>query len=82
MEDHWVLDVFCEYLLSAIYFSENQYPIWWKIINNILVAPHVELNLGPAVNPCDLEEGDDVYFECHIQAHPPAQKNMRRQKVR
>ena len=27
MEDHRVLDVFCEYLLSAIYFSENRYPI-------------------------------------------------------
>ena len=38
------------------------------------VPPHVELNLGPAVNPRDLEEGDDVYFECHIKAHPPAYK--------
>ena len=40
----------------------------------ILVAPHVELNLGPAVNPRDLEEGDDVYFECHIKSHPSAYK--------
>ena len=82
MEDHRVLDVFCEYLLSAIYFSQNQYPFWWKIINNISVAPHVELNLGPAVNPRDLEEGDDVYFECHIQAHPPAYKVTWRHKGR
>ena len=34
----------------------------------------MELSLGPAVNPRDLEEGDDVYFECHIRAHPPAYK--------
>ena len=40
----------------------------------VAVAPHVDLNLGPAVNPRDLEEGDDVYFECHIKAHPPAYK--------
>jgi len=41
---------------------------------DIFFPPHVELNLGPAVNPRDLEEGDDVYFECHIKAHPPAYK--------
>jgi hypothetical protein len=22
----------------------------------------------------DLEEGDDIYFECHVEAHPPAYK--------
>ena len=61
--------------------------IFQTVINNILfkinsVAPRVELNLGPAVNPRDLEEGDDVYFECHIQAHPPAYKVTWRHKVR
>ena len=29
----------------------------------ISVPPQLELRLGPAVNPRDLEEGDDVYFE-------------------
>ena len=26
------------------------------------------------VNPTDLEEGDDVYFECIVSANPPAYK--------
>jgi len=47
---------------------------------DVFFAPHVELNLGPAVNPRDLEEGDDVYFECHIKAHPPAYKVTWRHK--
>ena len=42
----------------------------------------MELNLGPAVNPRDLEEGDDVYFECHIKAHPSAYKVTWKHNVR
>ena len=49
---------------------------------NVAVPPHVELSLGPAVNPRDLEEGDDVYFECHITAHPPAYKVTWKHNVR
>ena len=30
--------------------------------------------LGPMINPTDLEEGDDVYFECNVKANPPAYK--------
>jgi len=41
---------------------------------DVFFPPQLELRLGPAVNPRDLEEGDDVYFECHIRAHPPAYK--------
>jgi len=26
------------------------------------------------MNPADIEEGDDVYFECKIDANPPAYK--------
>ena len=34
-----------------------------NMIKNFIVPPQLELRLGPAVNPRDLEEGDDVYFE-------------------
>ena len=29
----------------------------------------------------DLEEGDDVYFECHIKAHPPVHRVLWRHNV-
>ena len=38
------------------------------------VPPTVGLHIGKALNLNDLEEGDDVYFECSIQANPPAYK--------
>ena len=38
------------------------------------VAPTVSLELGRMVNPEDLEEGDDIYFSCSINANPPAYK--------
>lgn len=37
-------------------------------------APIVVLKLGSELNPGDIEEGDDVYFECVVQAYPPAYK--------
>lgn len=32
--------------------------------------PQVTLQLGSTLNPDDIKEGDDVYFECHIKANP------------
>lgn len=32
--------------------------------------PQVTLSLGSTLNPDDIKEGDDVYFECHIKANP------------
>lgn len=36
--------------------------------------PVVTLKLGPNLNAEDIKEGDDVYFECHIQANPRSYK--------
>ena len=38
------------------------------------VAPTVSLDIGKALNLNDLEEGDDVYFECSISSNPPPYK--------
>lgn len=37
-------------------------------------VPIVELQLGSKLNPNDIEEGDDVYFDCVVRANPPAYK--------
>lgn len=38
------------------------------------VVPIVTLKMGSSLNPEDIKEGDDVYFECHMRANPKAYK--------
>ncbi|KAJ9594609.1 hypothetical protein L9F63_027408, partial [Diploptera punctata] len=40
----------------------------WKI--EVVFPPIVSLMLGSTLNPDDIKEGDDVYFECHVKANP------------
>ncbi|XP_048509194.1 synaptogenesis protein syg-2 isoform X2 [Athalia rosae] len=44
----------------------------WKL--NIHFVPVLRLDLGSNMNPEDIEEGDDVYFECKVHANPEAYK--------
>ncbi|XP_046659110.1 LOW QUALITY PROTEIN: nephrin-like [Homalodisca vitripennis] len=44
----------------------------WKL--NVYFIPVLQLELGSKMNPNDIEEGDDVYFECKIHSNPPAYK--------
>ncbi|XP_042217603.1 nephrin-like [Homarus americanus] len=37
---------------------------------NVLYKPVVTLQMGSSLNPDNIKEGDDVYFECHINANP------------
>ncbi|XP_043273728.1 hemicentin-1-like isoform X2 [Venturia canescens] len=42
---------------------------FWTI--DVVYPPVVSLSLGSTLNPEDIKEGDDVYFECHIKTNPP-----------
>ncbi|CAH1164164.1 unnamed protein product, partial [Phaedon cochleariae] len=37
---------------------------------NVVYPPQVVLHLGNTLNPEEIKEGDDVYFECSIRANP------------
>ncbi|KAJ2938742.1 hypothetical protein O0L34_g3355 [Tuta absoluta] len=37
---------------------------------NVVYPPVVSLSLGSTLNPNDIKEGDDVYFECTVHANP------------
>ncbi|KAK3908506.1 B-cell receptor CD22 [Frankliniella fusca] len=41
---------------------------------NVYYPPTLRLELGKGINPNDIEEGDNVYFECHVNSNPPAYK--------
>ncbi|XP_042213244.1 nephrin-like isoform X2 [Homarus americanus] len=44
----------------------------WKL--SVYYAPSARAVLGASINPKNIREGDDVYFECLVQANPPAYK--------
>lgn len=44
------------------------------LLSSIAVIPTLQLDLGSNLNPEDIEEGDDVYFECKVHANPAAYK--------
>ncbi|XP_055539389.1 nephrin-like [Wyeomyia smithii] len=44
----------------------------WKI--EVVYPPIVSLRLGSTLSAEDIKDGDDVYFECHVQANPPWRK--------
>ncbi|XP_071454100.1 nephrin-like [Hetaerina americana] len=41
---------------------------------NVLYPPQVSLQLGSSLNPNEIKEGDDVYFECQVRANPREHK--------
>ncbi|XP_053628522.1 nephrin-like isoform X2 [Cherax quadricarinatus] len=40
----------------------------WKL--DVQYTPQVYLAMGSNLSPEDIKEGDDVYFECNVRAHP------------
>ncbi|CAG9563369.1 unnamed protein product [Danaus chrysippus] len=52
----------------------NSSTIESKLLLNIYYVPTATIHLGAKMNPNDIEEGDDVYFGCEVDANPPAYK--------
>uniref|UniRef100_A0A1B0EVK6 Putative b-cell receptor cd22 n=1 Tax=Lutzomyia longipalpis TaxID=7200 RepID=A0A1B0EVK6_LUTLO len=44
----------------------------WKL--NVVYPPIVTLRLGSTLSAEDIKDGEDVYFECHVQANPQWRK--------
>lgn len=66
------------YLNIIIHLPKEQTHYFKQINISYLIfhadAPTVKLQLGSKLNPNDIEEGDDVYFECVVDSNPPAYK--------
>ncbi|KAF2355771.1 CD80-like immunoglobulin C2-set [Trinorchestia longiramus] len=41
---------------------------------SVYYIPEVSVGLGASLDPTNIREGDDVYFECKVNANPPAYK--------
>ncbi|XP_024892501.1 hemicentin-1-like [Temnothorax curvispinosus] len=44
----------------------------WRLL--VYYAPRVSIKLGSSLRANDINEGDDVYFECDVQANPKSYK--------
>nr|XP_018912191.1 PREDICTED: hemicentin-2 [Bemisia tabaci] len=44
----------------------------WQL--HVHYMPVVTLKMGSTLNPNDIKEGDDVYFECNVRANPKAHR--------
>ena len=44
------------------------------VLESISDAPIVSLRFGTSLNPSNIAEGNDVYFECEIDATPDVYK--------
>lgn len=55
---------------------------FWPNTGSIQVAPMATLRLGPTFKADSIKEGDDVYFECAIQANPNVTRLVWKHEVR
>lgn len=70
IEDKWRLVVHCKRLQITVKEEGNI----TLNFSSFVVAPVVTLKVGAKLKADEIKEGDDVYFECHIQANPKPYK--------
>ena len=64
MEKTIQLNILCEY----------QSDLFLPLLTTTAVAPRISLSFGANIDHTNILEGNDVYFECHIEANPEAYK--------
>ena len=52
------------------------------VCDSITDPPNVSLAMGRSLNAEGIKAGDDVYFDCHVDARPPASRIEWRRDVR
>lgn len=45
-----------------------------SVCDSITDPPNVSLAMGRSLNAEGIKAGDDVYFDCHVDARPPANR--------
>lgn len=69
VEDNWNMSVFCK-CFDCLNKPKNFFLFIAFFISVNLDPPVISLQLGSKLQAGDIKEGDDVYFECRIDANP------------
>lgn len=68
---------FFEMLIRAVitsHLTTHSHSLRACFISSPADTPIVTLKMGSSLNPDDIKEGDDIYFDCHIQSNPKPYK--------
>ena len=64
--------------LKTLYRQSNNVYLWTTDFTDYAVPfsdiPKAELRFGKNLDTDDIKEGDDAYFECHVEARPEVTK--------
>ena len=85
IEDHWRLTIHCKPISKNVLLASQVVKTWKRGAKPqcaqvkldhfpVLDAPTVALTYGSNLDPANIAEGNDVYFECKISANPDVYK--------
>lgn len=84
IRDDWVLEIQCKRIKDTLWRSgatscrsvtiihHRNRPTYWRF--QFADTPETRIQLGTSLNPNEIREGTDVYFDCLIHAEPSVYK--------